>query len=269
MIARIRLLAAAALIWWTGHAARAGWLIEFPNVSVEAKPSRLLGYLARPDGGGPFPAVVVLHGCSGLFSLYGGVAEQLSSWGYLALVVDSFGMRSIGDNCNRQFIEQAIDAYAALRYLSHQPFVDPARIAVLGYSMGGGTVLDVVQTGFIEPLFPEKFSAAIAYYPWCRDRLPKVTAPTLILTGAADDWNPAESCREMLAQPHDGGAPIDLTVYPGAHHAFNFAEFKPGIRQFGHWLEYDEAAATNANGKLRAFLAARLGAAPTTETAKP
>jgi hypothetical protein len=43
-------------------AAHAGALIELANVSDQANPPRLLGYLARRDGGGAFPAVVVLHG---------------------------------------------------------------------------------------------------------------------------------------------------------------------------------------------------------------
>ena len=51
--------------------ASAGSLVEFPNVS-EREP-KLLGYLARPTGEGPFPAVVVLHGCGGFSS--GGCAK--------------------------------------------------------------------------------------------------------------------------------------------------------------------------------------------------
>jgi dienelactone hydrolase len=63
----------------------------------------------------------------------------------------------------------------------------------------------------------------------------------------------------LVAQPHGAIAPVDLTVYPGAHHGFNFRELQPGIRRFGHWLEYNEPAATDAWEKVRAFLAANLG----------
>src|SRR6516225_2453096 len=125
-------------------AARAGSLIEFANVSDQAKPARLLGYLARPDGDGPFPAVVVLHGCNGFFGGYAEAADQLRSWGYVALVVDSFGPRGITTRCRIGLDEQPTDAYAALRYLSQQPSVDAARIAVLGYSMGGESALITV-----------------------------------------------------------------------------------------------------------------------------
>jgi dienelactone hydrolase len=57
------------------------------------------------------------------------------------------------------------------------------------------------------------------------------------------------------------GAAITLTVYPRAYHAFDVAEFKPGVRSLGHWCEYDEPAAKDAEEKTRAFLAANLDGA--------
>ena len=115
-------------------AARAGSLIEFANLSDQAQPARLLGYLARPDGVAPFPAVVMLHGCNGFFGGYVEIADQLKAWGYVALLVDSFGPREIGTRCGMGLPAQATDAYAALKYLSQDASVDAARIAVLGYS---------------------------------------------------------------------------------------------------------------------------------------
>jgi dienelactone hydrolase len=247
---------AFALVLCVG-AARAGTLIEFANVSEQAKPARLLGYLARPDGDRGFPAVVVLHGCNGFFGGYAAIGDQLKSWGYVALVVDSLGPRRLGPRCGIGSPEQPTDAYAALRYLSQEPSVDAARIAVLGYSMGGESALITVARGLIDGLFPEKFAAAIAYYPGCRGGSAVVNAPTLILIGAEDNRNPAAACREMVAQPHEGGAPIDLIVYPGAHHNFNF-RVQPGPPFAGSRLEYNEAAATDAEEKIRAFLKEKL-----------
>ena len=88
----------------TRHAS-AGSLIEFPNVSEQAP--KLVGYLAQPDrgfaallgAGGPsadkYPAVAVLHGCSGIFSHSAGIADRLGSWGYVALAVDSLGRAAL------------------------------------------------------------------------------------------------------------------------------------------------------------------------------
>ena len=130
----------------------AGSLIEFPNVS-EREP-KLVGYLARPDAGlsalaggdkhkaTAYPAVVVLHGCGGISSHSIDITDQLGAWGYVALAIDSLGSRGIANVCSGGFgPHQAFDAYAALRYLAQQEFVDPARIAVLGQSMGGVAVL--------------------------------------------------------------------------------------------------------------------------------
>ena len=88
--------------------AAAGTLVEFPNLPGQT-PEDLSGYLARPDtglaaelgrssnGGGPFPAVVVLHGCIGITGHFTGIADRLSSWGYVALAVDSLGPRGLAD----------------------------------------------------------------------------------------------------------------------------------------------------------------------------
>jgi dienelactone hydrolase len=224
-----------------------------------------LGYLARPTGEGPFPAVVVLHGCGGFSS--GGslqLADQLQDWGYVALMVDSLSPRGLTTACGGPFINQPGDASAALRYLSQQSFVAPERVAVLGNSMGGYSALYAVDRGLMAQYFrhvKERFRAAVAYYPDCAIPVTMMTAPALILIGEADDWTPAERCRVMVAHARPDRAPIALTVYPGAHHGFNFAMLQPGRSSLGHWLEYNEPAARDAEGKVRAFLAANLGAA--------
>ena len=277
---RIFLLAIGLASWLGAAAGRAGALVEFPSLSEQA-PTKLLGYLARPDTGlsgmlggpsnraGPFPAVVVLHGCSGVSSHSAEIADQLGSWGYVALTVDSLGPRGIDSRCGGGwFPEQAFDAYAALRYLSQLDFVDPARVAVLGQSMGGASVLYAVDHDLVAQYFEERFRAAIAYYPGCRIPAASMTAPTLVLIGEVDDWNSAERCREMVAHSRPDGATITLTVYPGAYHAFDVAQLKPGIRSLGHWLEYDEPAAKDAEQKVRAFLAANLGGGSPDEPAE-
>ena len=270
---RIFVLAIGLAFLVGAGAARAGALVEFPNLA-DHEPSKLLGYLARPDAGlsallgnpsghgGSYPAVVVLHGSGGLSSHSTKIADRLGSWGYVALIVDSLGPRGMTSQSGRgRAVDQAFDAYAALRYLSQSDFVDPARVAVLGQSMGGSAAFYAVDRDLTAQYFNERFRAAVAYYPGCSIPAPMMTAPTLVLIGEADDWNPAERCREMVKQARPDGAGITLTVYPGAHHAFDVVELKPGIRAIGHLVEYDEPAAKDAEEKTRAFLAANLDGA--------
>jgi len=76
------LIGATISLWPIAGTGQAGALIEFPNVSEQSQPTRLLGYLTHPDGTGPFPAVVVLHGCSGFSAASEGIADRLKLLGY-------------------------------------------------------------------------------------------------------------------------------------------------------------------------------------------
>jgi dienelactone hydrolase len=278
---RISLLAIGLASLLGPGAASAGTLVEFPNLPGHT-PANLSGYLARPDtglaaelggpsNGAPFPAVVVLHGCNGMFGHSAVIADRLSSWGYVALAVDSVGPRvtGIATRCRKGLPEQVFDAYAALHYLSQLDFVDPARVAVLGQSEGGRTALHAVDHHPAEQFFAEGFRAAVAYYPYCDIPAATLTAPTLILIGEADETIPVEQCREMVAHARPDSAPIALTAYPRVHHNFDVALLTPGVRYQGFWLEYNEPAAKDAEEKTRAFLAAHLAeTSPGEPTAK-
>src|SRR5262249_15044808 len=131
---RISLLAIGLASSIRAGAACAGSLVEFANAS-ERGPTTLVGYLARPDQGlsallggsghsvEHFPAVVVLHECGGISSHSAGIADRLGSEGYVALAVDSLGLRGVATRCNGTGSpEQAFDAYSARRYLVQQEF---------------------------------------------------------------------------------------------------------------------------------------------------
>ena len=166
---------------------------------IPAPAAVINGYLTKPGGPGPFPAIVHLHGCGGLPENFktaatkGQWSEQLAAWGYVVLAVDSFTARGINNTCS--YIEPArvADAYGALAYLSHQPFVDANRIAVIGFSAGGIAALSIAESRDFE-LFENEaehgFKAAVAFYPTCAsDNAMKM--PTLILIGGLDDWSRA------------------------------------------------------------------------------
>jgi len=110
----VRLLlffAIAMASWLAAQKVQAGGLIEFPNLE-QGSPAQLPAYLARPDQGlpaylggrgasAPYPAVVVLHGCSGFSSYNTNFADQIASWGYVVLAIDSLSPRGIASRCSR------------------------------------------------------------------------------------------------------------------------------------------------------------------------
>src|SRR5204863_694456 len=121
---------------------RAGELVQIDGVSADTGSLRLIGYLARPRAPQvvPSPAVVVLHHCAGFDDLVVSWADRLSSWGYVAPAVDSFGPRRVPRNCTTRTY-QAVDSSSALNFLARQDFVDSSRAAVLGFSQGGTAAL--------------------------------------------------------------------------------------------------------------------------------
>ena len=226
-----------------------------PDVPVE-------GYLSKPDGNGPFPAVVYLHGCTGLSEkTRNRMADLMTGWGYVSLAVDSFSARGIKDSCDKVMPFRQGDALGALLYLSKLGFVDPRRIAVVGASQGGIAALQLASTHAVN-LFamPDelKFEAAVAYYPLCGFATEQLTIPTIVLIGELDDWSPAKDCERWMARRAGKGAPVKLVIYPGAYHAFDVPALRDGVRTFGHWLKYDSDAAPRSVLEMHDFLATEL-----------
>ena len=209
--------------------------------------AQLTGEFYRPAGAGPFPALVSLHGCAGRSpkEREDASSARFVALGYAVLIVDSFGPRGISEGCtgSAPSADRIMDAYGGLHYLAGLPFIDPDRIAVIGYSQGAIAALAAVGRDGIQTLFERHFRAAIAYYPLCDPSPFAVAAATLILIGDLDDWTPARRCREMMAKRTGEGAPLRLVVYPGAYHSFAAVGLrdKP-TTSFGHHVEYNEAA---------------------------
>ncbi|HEY3909306.1 MAG TPA: dienelactone hydrolase family protein [Stellaceae bacterium] len=227
----------------------------------------LLGYLARPDMPGRHPAVVVLHDCSGFGIYYPVIADVLKSYGYVALAIDSLGRFNACLRVGQGAAAEALDGYRALGWLSRQNYVDPGRIAVLGFSMGGIATLDSVEAGPIEKSHSPHFRSAVAYYPCTPHRGGVMSVPTLILVGDKDDWTLASWCREMIARRNGEGAPVTLIVYSGATHVFNFAY--PTREYLGHHLAYNPQATADAWRQVRNFLQTTLGGSRPTLDKRP
>jgi dienelactone hydrolase len=235
---RLRLFLLSALLVLLGVTTRAnaGQFVEFESGWGQTNQVRLIGYLARPPGAGPFPAVVVLHGCGGFHSEMLSWADRLRSWGYVALAVDSFGPRGFENACAKGSYDQPADAFRALQLLKRQPFVRGDDVAVMGFSMGASAVLAALERGSIA---------------------------RMVLIGELDDWTRAPACRAMAAGVSDiapsrmpgDRSMVQLVVYPGARHGFIYADlrFLPGIEVLGHRIEYNDAATRDSIEQVRSF----------------
>jgi dienelactone hydrolase len=244
-----------ALVMMSGH--QAGASEELVQIAptrggfAGARSSQpLLGYLLRPQGTTPRAAVVVLHGCDGFGLTYVIGAREFQSMGYVVLVLDSLGAANACEGGSGAAAEM-LDAYSALGWLARRPFVQPDRVALLGFSMGGVAALMATESGPVPATFVQHFRAVVAYYPQCRYRTGVMTEPTLILVGSADDWAPAADCEGMMQRRAGEGAPVDLRIFPGATHAFN--SVAPPHVYLGHSIQFDPAASVAAREATRTF----------------
>ena len=267
--------AAVLMLWCVVRALMAdAWATPLERVEFESASQRLVsggalipgdriqGYLARPDGAGPFSAVVGLHGCAGMQdTTKQKLTDELVARGYVVLLVDSYATRGIDHACTSSafvtFLRRRPDAYGALVFLAGQTFIDPHRVAAIGFSAGGWVTLSVAEPNSFEPFAPAgnlRFRAAAAFNPPCREAGARPGIPTLIFIGALDDWTPAAECTNKIASWGNDGPPVELVVYPGAYHGFYYPHLQPGTILFGHRVEYNAAAADNANHRLHQFL---------------
>jgi dienelactone hydrolase len=216
--------------------------VAVPAQNLSSSPTALVGFLFKPAGNGPHPAVIMMHGCGGAYARSGNLGERHRMWGeylathgYLALMLDSFSPRGIKELCTTKFAERTLkesdrvgDAYAALAYLRERSDVDSKHIALLGWSHGAGVTLDAITH---KPKGADGFSAAVAFYPGCSSRN-KATArfhpyaPLIVLIGEADDWTPAEPCKELTAAVATRGEAMQIVTYPNTYHDFD----NPGIK---------------------------------------
>ena len=196
-------------------------------------PVPISGDLQFPQGEGPFPAVVLAHGCNGNRNTERAWGPTLRAWGFATLVIDSFRPRGLDEVCTKGRalvpLERVPDAYGALRLLAAHPKVDPKRVVLMGFSHGGSLTMLAATAWAKETFAPAgqpAFRAFVPFYPNCNAVFPerdRVAAPLRIHTGELDDWTPAKPCAELATLLKAQGQDVAINVYPGAHHAFDQA----------------------------------------------
>ena len=213
----------------------------------------------RPDGTGPFPAVVVLHGCLGVRSKDTRWAETLRAQGYVALVVDSMTGRGLTTLDERRGVCQGMrlwgttragDVAASLAYLRTLPYVDATRLGVMGFSHGAWAALDFLAGASDDDV--RGLHAVVGFYPYCgvasraRWRAWRVDVPALLLLAAEDRMVSTSQCESLAERASSSGRSVLLTVYPDVGHSFDWRS---------------SPATEDAHRKVAAFLGEHLAAA--------
>jgi dienelactone hydrolase len=248
----------------------AGPSVSFPNATPGA-PRVIPAAEVRPEGVGPFPAVVLMHGCHGVSASTRQWAGWFRDHGYVALIVDSWAPRKIRERFD--------DAVGALRWLHAQSYVDRRRVGVIGWSNGGVFAMALVNGPSLERArargveMPQPgFAASVAMYPGgCYSLVnERVVRPLLVLIGDADDWTLADECARMVEAMRGRGADARIVRYPGAVHYFDVVgqprvvlhevenRNKPG-GCCGASVGFDADAAADAHARVEAFFGRHLG----------
>lgn len=281
---RVRLAAgvgaALALTLGAGSAGAADrTTVRFP--SLDSGHTTLEGALYRPNRPGRLPAVVMMHGCSGLYTKSGKMQTNLAAWfdrfaewGYVVLAVDGFrprGFRSMCETGKRPLDEiddRPFDVYGALDWLAAQPFVRPDRIALVGWSNGAMATLSAVDGGAPAQFGASRnrFRAAAAFYPGCI-RIEKrgdwrPYARLLVMVGLADDWTRPKPCLRLIEAVRGDGAPAEIVGFEGAYHAFDHPSLRLRERRARNdaWRTSERTVHIGGDPVARSEAIRRLGA---------
>jgi dienelactone hydrolase len=209
------------------------------QVDIPSGNGVLHAQLYKPDGNGPFPVVIALHGCGGLagrsepvLARYRDWAEQLLKAGDAVLLPDSYGSRELGPQCRVKEHhvlarrERVVDIMASREWLVRQPWAAHDRISLLGWANGASALLWAVRPQLTSGDSEPDFRSAVAFYPDCRISSGlgwSARVPTLLLIGAKDDVSSPPACRQMIDGARGRSALARIVVYPGAYHDFDLA----------------------------------------------
>lgn len=193
------------------------------TISFRSETENVSAFLVKPDGPGPFPAVIVLHEWWGLDAWIKDQARALSKEGYAALAVDLYrGKVTASQEEAHQLMmgtpidRQTRDLKAAFAWLAARKDVVKTKIASLGFCMGG-------RNSFTLAIEEPTLAAAVVYYgapPTDPASIAKIRAPMLGNFGGDDEGPSPAQAKEFEAAAKKAGKTFDLKLYAGAPHAF-------------------------------------------------
>ena len=211
------------------------------------------GLMYKPDGSGPFEAVVMLHGAGGIFPYQLDWARQLRDEGYVVLFVDSYCKRKLlcehdspdNDPKRRKAVnrwkeitppQRGADAFGAFEYLAQQNFVKKDKISLMGFSWGATSGLMSIDPRVIKMFSPTNggFHSFVAVYPnskywkamgggrmWRGIADVNITIPTLMLAGEKDEAESIDVYKELQQSAEKKSFPLTVIIYPDSYRKFD------------------------------------------------
>ncbi|MCL8206867.1 MAG: dienelactone hydrolase family protein [Actinomycetia bacterium] len=198
----------------------AGRMIHFPTRLGEQR-----GYLVEPQDGRPHPGAVVIQEWWGLDAHIQEVTRRLAAEGYVALAPDLYDGQVARDPERAMAlmtalpvedgVEKLVGAVEALVALDR---VEPKRVAVVGFCMGGSYALELAlrspRIAAVAPFYPGRIGALL-------DRLPAIRVPMFVPFGGADASIPLAVVDRFRETAQRAGMDVEIKVYPGCDHAFH------------------------------------------------
>ncbi|MGH2582404.1 MAG: dienelactone hydrolase family protein [Anaerolineales bacterium] len=203
------------------------------------------GFLAIPEGPGPFPAVVAIQEWWGLVGHIKDVCDRFAAEGFVALAPDLYHGESADEPNEARKLSMALDRDraigeigAAARYLRSIPEVGGKKVGIVGWCMGGGLALSAAAHS-------DRLDAVVCFYgrPLETHDTAKLKAPVLGLYGELDSGIPASMVQDFDKELEKLGVPHYIHTYAGAQHAF-FNDDRPA---------YHPEAAKDAWGRTLAW----------------
>lgn len=222
-------------------------------ISFQSGTHQREGYLARPEGDGPFPGIVIIHEAFGLNENIKDIARRFADQGYVAFAVDLFAGRNrvicmfrfmSGQLLNSLNSSGVHDLKAALSFLSAQPGVDDSRLGAVGYCMGGSFAIAWACAD-------DRLKAIAPYYGTNPRPLEAVARLCPVVGSYPGNDFTASSGRKLDVELDRFNVPHDIKIYPGAKHSF----FNDTSRS-----SYNEAAAKDSWERVLAFFGEHIGA---------
>ncbi len=210
--------------------------------------------LVKPDGDGPFPAVVVIHEAFGLNRNIREVAQRFAAEGYVALAVDLFSGRNAAV-CMARFMGGMLlnsldhagihDLRAALDLLTARGDVRQDQLGAVGYCMGGSFAVALACTD-------GRLKAIAPYYGMNPRPLEAVERSCPVVGSYPGRDFTTRAGRALEAELDRAGVPHDIKVYEHARHSFNN----------DHAPSYDAAASRDAWERTLKFFAQHVRGEP-------